>query len=129
MKNIEDLIKYWLKSAEEDHRVMQHLFDAGDYSYSLFFGHLVLEKTLKAYFVKINNEHAPYTHSLTYLSEKSNLNLTSLQLSLLEEVNQFNLEARYPDKKFEFYKICTKDFTSSYIAKIEEFYKWLLTQI
>ncbi|MEI6091420.1 MAG: hypothetical protein WCR42_13275 [bacterium] len=31
---------------------MEHLFESGDYSYSLFIGHLVLEKILKAHFVK-----------------------------------------------------------------------------
>ena len=44
-------IDYWLKSAEDDWLVSQHLFKNGDYSYSLFFGHLTIEKTLKAIYV------------------------------------------------------------------------------
>jgi|SRR3989339_1554811 len=119
---------YWLKSAKEDYQVMEHLFEKGDYHYSLFLGHLLLEKTLKAYYVKSQNTHAPFTHSLTYLSDKSGLTLNDEQISLLEAANQFNLEARYPDKKFEFYKLCTKDFTLDYLSKIKEFYQWLLTK-
>lgn len=122
-------VEYWLKCAEEDFRVMEHLFEKGDYHYSLFLGHLLLEKSLKAYYVKTNKEHAPFTHSLVYLAEKSGLKLNEQQLSLLEKVNQFNLEARYPDKHFEFYKICTKDFAFTHIAQIKDFYQWLLKQI
>ncbi len=129
MQKIKEIINYWLKCAREDLKVMEHLFEKGDYHYSLFLGHLLLEKTLKAYHVKTIQKHAPFTHSLTYLAEKSGLKLSEERISLLEAVNQFNLEARYPDKKFEFYKICNKEFTSSYMKKIKEFYQWLLTKI
>lgn len=129
MINVDDTVKYWLDCAKEDFRVMEHLFEKGDYHYSLFLGHLLLEKSLKAYFVKIKNEHSPYTHNLIYLAEKSGLKLDEKQLDLLEAVNQFNLEARYPDKKLGFYKICTKEFASLYIEKIRSFYQWLLTQM
>ena len=129
MVNPEATIEYWLKCAEEDFKVMGHLFEKGDYHYSLFLGHLLVEKTLKAHYVKINKEHAPYSHSLVYLAEKSGIKLRKNQLSLLEAVNQFNIEARYPDKKFEFYKLCTKKFASQYISQIKEFYRWLLTKI
>ncbi|KAF0135052.1 MAG: hypothetical protein FD145_190 [Candidatus Saganbacteria bacterium] len=129
MEKIKEIIDYWLKCAKEDFKVMDHLFEKGDYHYSLFLGHLLLEKTLKAYYVKKTHKHAPFTHRLTYLAENSNLKLSEEQLSLLEAANQFNLEARYPDKKFEFYKVCTKNFTSSYLVKIKDFYQWLLIQI
>jgi HEPN domain-containing protein len=41
-------VLYWLESAEGDWDVANHLFEKGDYSYSLFFGHLTIEKILKA---------------------------------------------------------------------------------
>lgn len=129
MVNPEATVEYWLKCAEEDFGVMEHLFEKGDYHYSLFLGHLLLEKTLKAYYVKTNKEHAPFKHSLVYLAKKSNLQLSEAQLALLEAVTLFNVESRYPDIKLEFYKTCTKEFTSSYINQIKEFYKWLLAQI
>ncbi len=40
----EDRIKYWLESAKDDWKVAKHLFEKGDYPYSLFFGHLTIEK-------------------------------------------------------------------------------------
>ena len=59
----------------------------------------------------------------------ADLELTEEQKLFLDEVNDFNLAIRYPDYKFEFYKKCTKAFTSQYYKRIKDFYKWLLSQI
>ena len=58
-----------------------------------------------------------------------NLNLSSEKLEFLKKVNEFNIEARYPDKKFSFYKLCTKEFTEKYFTEIKEIYKWLLEKM
>jgi HEPN domain-containing protein len=118
-------INYWTTSSENDWRVAGHLFEKGDYAYALFFGHLTLEKLLKALFVAANEETPPMTHRLVYLAEKSELTLSEDQTELLEIVTDFNLEARYPDEKFSFHKKCTKEFTIKYLNKIEEMKKWL----
>ncbi len=47
-----DLIKYWIDSSDRDFTTMAHLFEKGDYHWALFIGHLVIEKLLKAYYVK-----------------------------------------------------------------------------
>ncbi|MCD6384747.1 HEPN domain-containing protein [Candidatus Sumerlaeota bacterium] len=48
---------------------------------------------------------------------------------MLEIITDFNLEARYPDEKFSFHKKCTREFTETYLKKIEEIKEWLLHQI
>ena len=100
----EDRIKYWLESAKDDWKDANNLFEKRDYPYSLFFGHLTIEKILKAIYVDKLNESPPYTHRLVHLSEKISLGLTEEQLELLETVTDFNMEARYPDEKFSFKK-------------------------
>lgn len=125
----DERIKYWLNTATQDWKVAGHLFEKGDYSYALFFGHLALEKTLKAIYVKKQDETPPFSHNLVYLSEKAGLELQQNNLELLEEISDYNLEARYPDDKFSFFKRCTKEFTSNKIKQIEEIRKWLLQQI
>ena len=102
-----------------------HLFEKGDYTYTLFFGHLTIEKLLKAIFVSKFNEPPPHTHRLSYLAEKTGLGLSSERIELLEIITDFNLEARYPDERFSFHKRCTKEFTETYMNKIEEIKKWL----
>lgn len=121
-------VQYWLESSEYDWKVANHLFEKGDYSYSLFFGHLTIEKILKAIYVNKLGEIPPYTHRLVYLAEKVSLSLSESQLELLETITDFNMEARYPDEKFSFKKKCTKDFTEKCLIKIKEMKKWLLQQ-
>jgi HEPN domain-containing protein len=121
----EDKISYWVISANHDWTVAGHLFEKQDFSYALFFGHLALEKLLKAIFAKDHDETPPFSHRLPYLAEKAGLELSSKQLELLEAVTDFNLEARYPDEKFTFQKKCTKEFTSEYLQQIEEMIVWL----
>lgn len=75
--------------------------------------------------MKYNLETPPRTHDLLKLAEKSNLQLTEEYEKFLLIVNTFNIEARYPDEKMSFHKLCTKEFTEPNIAKIKEIYEWL----
>ena len=122
-------VEYWIVSAENDWKVAGHLLEKGDYTYALFFGHFTLEKVLKAYYVQRFSKHPPLTHRLIYLAEKAGLVLSEEQTELLEIVTDFNLEARYPDEKFSFYKRCTYEFTINYLNQIEEMKLWLLQKM
>jgi HEPN domain-containing protein len=121
----DEKVAYWVTSAAHDWTVAGHLFEKQDFSYALFFGHLALEKLLKAVFVSHHDDAPPFTHRLPFLAEKADLPLSADQLELLEAVTDFNLEARYPDEKFTFREKCTKDFTSGYLAQIKEMMAWL----
>lgn len=68
--NFEKQINYWIINAESDIDTAELLLNSNKILHGLFFCHLVLEKILKAYFVKINNNFAPKTHNLFYLIEK-----------------------------------------------------------
>ena len=125
----EEKVQYWLTSSDKDWKVTSHLFEKGDYSYALFFGHLTVEKLLKAIFVSKFDESPPFTHRLVYLAEKVGINLSEEKLTMLEIITRFNLEARYPDEKFSFHQKCTRKFTLDYMEKIEELKEWLLQQI
>ena len=48
-------IIYWKETAEKDYQTMKHLFQTGDYNWALFIGHLVIEKLLKALYVKLKD--------------------------------------------------------------------------
>ena len=111
--NTENQINYWLKSAEHDLVTTQSLFEAKHYDWRLFLSHLVIEKTLKALNVKINYITPPRIHDLTKLAELSNLKLDNDKINQLEQINDFNIEARYPDEKFNFYKISDIDLATT----------------
>jgi len=120
------LVNYWLKTAEDDLKVVDHLFEKGDYSWALFIAHLVLEKVLKVYYVKEVGKQAPYSHSLRYLAQQASLELSEEQKELLRTVTRFDVEVRYPSEKSDFYKLCTKNYTQDYLKRIKEFYQWML---
>lgn len=122
-------IGYWLNSAAHDLDVAETLFQNEKYDWCLFIGHLVIEKALKAFYVRDNEEHPPKIHNLPRLAERTTLPLSDKQRQFLIDVNDFNLETRYPDQKYSFYQLCTKEFTEDYFTKIKGFYQWLLSQM
>lgn len=91
--------------------------------------HLVLEKLLKAYYVKSVGTEIPYIHDLLGIAKKGNLIVTDEQSDFPDEVTTFTIKARYPDYKNRFYKRATGEFTREYITKIKEFQSWLLKKI
>lgn len=107
---------------------MQHLFEKNDFHWSLFIGHLVIEKLIKAYYVKNVDNQPPFIHNLLRLAEKTDLNLTEDQKDILATFTTFNIRARYDDYKQAFYQTCTKEFTEKWIEKIEGFRKWIKEQ-
>lgn len=125
----DEIINYWVSSSDNDLKVMSSLLKNRHYGWALFMGHLVLEKLLKAMYVKNVDISIPFTHDLTKLSEKAGLLLTEEQKDLLDEVTTFNIKARYPDYKDRFYKKATKKFTADYITKIKDFRRWLKKRV
>lgn len=127
--DVKQNIDYWLKTAAHDMDVAETLFQNQKYDWCLFIGHLVIEKTLKAFYVRDKLEIPPKIHNLVRLAENTKLSLTEDQFVFLADVNDFNIETRYPDAKFSFYKTCTKEFTEGQFSMIKEMYKWLLSQM
>ena len=127
---IEEHIQYWVESAGHDLESAESLYLSGKYDWSLFIGHLVLEKVLKGLYVRDNqNQLPPKTHNLVKLAENTNIVLNAEQKFFLDEVNDFNLEVRYPEYMREFYKKCTKDFAESYFIRIKEMFQWIKSQL
>lgn len=62
------LINYWITSSDDDYETMSVMFKAGRYNWSLFVGHLMIEKLLKAYYVYINDKFPPLIHNLLRLA-------------------------------------------------------------
>lgn len=121
----EELTRYWLKTAKHDYDTMVGLYRIKRYSDCLFYGHIVLEKTLKALVVKNTREPAPFIHDLVRLQDIAKLDLSEESIDLLDQINEFNIRTRYPEYKLDFYKKCTAVYTKKYFEKIKEVYKEL----
>lgn len=125
----DELIKHWLESAEDNFCSMQNMFSSGEFVWSLFVGHLCIEKLLKACYVKSVDVTVPRIHDLYKLADRCGLEMTEEKKDALQYVNLFNIEARYEEYKREFYKKCTRTFTEKNIATIKELRAWLLEKI
>ncbi|MEY4926611.1 MAG: hypothetical protein RI894_1047 [Bacteroidota bacterium] len=115
----EEHIAYWLSQAEDDWETVGVLLAGGKYLQTLFWAHLVLEKICKCLWIKSNAENVPpRSHNLNRLLALANVVLTEEQHSFLAEINQFQLEGRYPDYVSNMRLLCTRDVTNDYLHQI-----------
>jgi HEPN domain-containing protein len=91
-------------------------------------GHLVIEKLLKAHYVRLTGHPAIMTHDLLKLSDKAGLSLPPQFAEWLDEITTFNINTRYDSYKQDFYRLCTNEFTDKWIKRIEEIRVWLIQQ-
>ena len=117
--NKSDYIEYWKTTAEQDWIAVNHLFEKGDYLQSLFFANLVLEKLLKAHWVKDNHDNVPpKIHRLTYLLSSTSLTLPHSDVQTLDDMDLYQLGSRYPDYHFKILKLCTQSHTEALLKKV-----------
>ena len=121
----EELLKYWVDSSNKDFQAMIHLLEKDDFTWSLFIGHLVIEKLLKAWYVQNISNTPPFIHDLVRLAEKGNLPLDEDQKDILDTISAFNIQARYDDYKMEFHKKCSRHFTEKWVDHIKGFREWI----
>lgn len=123
------IINLWIGSSENDFKAMNDLYQTKNNNWALFMGHLVIEKLLKALYVKSKSEYAPMTHDLRRICEKADINLDMSQQILLDSISRFNIKARYDDYKESFYQLCTDSFTTEWINKIKDCRLWIKTML
>ncbi|KKU98043.1 MAG: HEPN domain protein, partial [Candidatus Wolfebacteria bacterium GW2011_GWE1_48_7] len=124
-QEVKKSVVYWQTVAKHDYETMVGLFKLKRYSDSLFYGHLVLEKTLKALVVKNTGAHPKPIHNLSVLAQDAGIDLSKEDREFLAEVSKFNIYARYPDYKLSFYKLCNLEYTKPRIEKIKALFKKL----
>ncbi|MGD9994947.1 MAG: HEPN domain-containing protein [Salinivirgaceae bacterium] len=123
--NKDKLIKYWSDSSDEDFDTMITMYESKKFNWALFVGHLMIEKLLKALYVKINNDYPPFIHNLLRLAEKCDLELTDDQRLFLVTVTAFNINTRYDDYKMSFQQKCTPEFTTTWIENLKINRQWI----
>jgi HEPN domain-containing protein len=117
--NKDKLIEYWVACSDDDYETMIAMFDTKRFSWSLFIGHLMIEKLLKAYYVKVKSDYPPFIHNLLRLAEKAELSLSDELKKQLVTITAFNINARYDDYKMSFKKQCTTEFTTEWIDSLK----------
>lgn len=129
IENIDTIILFWKESSDQNYETMHNLMQSKDYNWALFLGHLVIEKLLKAHYVKRHQKHPLFIHDLLRLSQKIELKLTDEQEEWLDEISTFNLNTRYDNYKQEFRNRCTPEYTTFWLNRIETIRIWLINQL
>ncbi|HCY41368.1 MAG TPA: DNA-binding protein [Prolixibacteraceae bacterium] len=125
----ERIINHWIESSEKDFKAMIDLHQTQNNNWALFMGHLVIEKLLKAAYVKSKGEFPPMIHDLRRICEKADIEMDLSHQILLDSISRFNINARYDDYKQSFYKLCTDSFTAEWIDKIKDCRLWIKAKL
>lgn len=125
MTTMDEVAQHWREQSAYDIETAKALFQSKRFPHCLFFCHLAVEKILKAKVVVATGAHAPFTHNLVSLSKSITLTLSERQEKLIAELNEFNLEARYPDWKKSFYQLATREYTEKILTETQELLLWL----
>ncbi len=106
--NKKENIDFWLASSEENFKSMNNMFKSKEYMWSLFIGHLVIEKLLKANYVKMVDSNVPRTHDLLKLAVSAGIEIEEKKKDDLQYITLFNIETRYDEYKRDFQKNAQK---------------------
>jgi HEPN domain-containing protein len=91
--DIKSVESFWVVEAAEALQVADHLIEKEDYSYALFFGHLSIEKLMKAIYVVRQKEHAPPIHNLLRLAKLAKVVVPDEKVNDLIEISAFNIDS------------------------------------
>lgn len=124
-------VEYWIDVAKYDLDTAKAMRESKRYLYVGFMCHQVIEKALKAYFVKHMNSNPPYTHNLTLLAEKSGIysEMTDEQKDFLDFLEPLNIEARYPTTKEKLLSILNEERCLELVDKTEGEFEWIMKKL
>lgn len=122
MVDIKKQIDYWINGAEDDIITADLLIRERRNLHGLFFCLLVIEKAIKAYYVKKIGDVAPRSHNLIYLSDNIGLVFDDETQIFLGILMKYQLQGRYPD-----YSPVLPDQirVNEYFNKTKDLLKWL----
>lgn len=95
MLEMKEEISKWIRQAEHDLEMANHIFKDGGYDTCAFLCQQAVEKYIKAYFIFLLQRAAPKTHYLDELGKE--LNCPQDIMDLLKDLSADYMIARYPD--------------------------------
>ena len=125
-----DHVAHWLTTADKNWQQLHNMAKAGDYVPALFWAHLCIEKLSKALWVKENTEITPpRTHDIIKLLTATSFQPTPAQVTLLTDLNRFQLEGRYPDYTHRLERLATAAYTQAKLNDVADFRQCLLAKL
>jgi len=107
------------------------MFQSKRYLYVGFMAHQAIEKILKAYFVNVTDETAPFSHSLSFLAKQSDIykSFSEEQKDFIDILEPMNIEARYPTNKKQLMESLTEKRCTEILNNAKELQKWIMKKL
>ena len=124
-------INYWVKISNDDLKVAVTLLKNQHLLYTGFMCHQVIEKIIKACYVKFKNETPPFSHDLPRLAKLADFYdlFSDEQKLFLNTLNPLNIEARYPDYKEHVAKLLTYERCEQIVRQTKQLQQWIKEKI
>lgn len=113
--------------AEYDFETAIAMLKAKRYLYVGFMLHQTIEKSFKAYYVYLQEESPPFTHSLFRLAQKGGFyeSIPEELKDIIDILEPLNIEARYPSQKEKLFSELTEKRCSTILLDTEVLYRWI----
>ena len=124
----EEKIEYWRELSNRDLQVAKDLLPLKHFLYVAFMCHQAIEKIMKAYYVKLNdNDTPPFTHELILLASKGDFynNFSEEQKHFIRQLSPLNIRTRYPEYKDLIYKQLTQLVCEKILEQTEQLHQWI----
>lgn len=124
---VNDKVAYWTDIADYDIGTAESLFKARRWLYVAFMCHQAIEKTLKAYWCGTREDDPPYIHNHKRLASGCGLyeQMSEEQHKFIENVTNYNIEARYPEDKDALYRQLSKQACRQMIDETKQLMQWI----
>jgi HEPN domain-containing protein len=124
---VKDKIKYWIDLSDYDLETAEAMLSTERFLYVGFMCHQAIEKIFKAHYCSSSDEPPPYSHNLSYISDKSGIDkiLSDDFRDLITILEPLNIEARYPTYKEMLLKSLTKSRCEEILKKTKELQSWV----
>ena len=120
-------IKYWIDLSDYDMETALAMLKSKRYLYVGFMCHQTIEKIFKAYFTYLQNDVAPFSHSLSYIAKKGGFynEFSENQKDFIDQIEPLNIEARYPSYKERLLKSLSDEKCFEIIDNTKEIQQWI----
>ena len=124
-------VKYWTELSDYDMKTAEAMLQSKRYLYVGFMAHQAIEKILKAYFVNVTDETAPFSHSLSFLAKQSDIykSFSEEQKDFIDLLEPMNIEARYPTHKKQLMESLTGKRCTEILNNAQELLKWIMKKL
>jgi HEPN domain-containing protein len=119
-------VDHWISSSNGSFSSMCALLKSNKSMDALYFGHLSIEKALKAV-LAARDIRIAFVHDIIALTQKCQITLTSDMETELAGINRFNIAAKYASHKSQLFKQCTPAYTAEWIKIIRKWQKLLIS--